>query len=184
MSPAQWRERFDRILPVIIVGLMILLTVSAVLSVAVLRTARTANRNTERIEGDQARLNVAIRGSCSRLQRARDDVNLNWWNDRLNSLQSARDSAAVAAILGRFGAQNPLLLRLATPFEESAAAFRQRAASAQYLPPTDCDEAVRHPGSYRSPSAVPFALVLGCYDPSGHSRPTVPCRRPARSSGG
>jgi hypothetical protein len=58
--------------------------------------------------------------------------------------------------------------------------YRQIAEDTPYSPPTDCNDAVKHPLGYRAPSLVPFDTVAGCFTARRPARPAK-CDRPAPS---
>lgn len=153
---------FERILPVVIAFMFVLIIIVGVLSVAGLKATSTIKASQKTADAARAqsqrntdRLNAAILGSCQRLQLVRDDLN--------------KQASAQYRTLG-------LVVRTTPPgvFRDL---FKEIVRSTEYLPPTDCDRAVRQPQSYRPPAPVPFALVAPCFT-VGNPRVPVPCPPP------
>jgi hypothetical protein len=124
----QRRRSSDLLAAALLVGLVVVGTF-AIVALLASRDAREANE----------RLDLAIRGSCERLQRERE-----------------RSNTAEATIY--------LVLKTAentTQSPRARKAYGRFTEVAAYSPPADCDRSVLFPALYRQPPTVPFDEIGG-----------------------
>jgi hypothetical protein len=146
MTPSE--RRLDRLVPVLAVGVIFLLVICTVLSVVASTTARDAQKaardakSAARIaRANTDRIDAAVRGGCERLQRLRDDVNV----------QGDGQYDVIRLASGR----------VPEPF---ATLYRRIARETSYSPPTDCAAASDHPLTYKPPPLIPWSQIDKCFN--------------------
>lgn len=175
------RHLFDKLLPAIVAAIVVVLAVLAVLSISVFNQQSTIRDNQRDATLALDRQQDAAAGGCARLQLVRDDLNVQAWVQyRVISLsQKGPKPKVIAGLLARVDpATRNLITVLLAAGVDAARLYPAILEATQYLPPTDCKQAVANPAGYRPPSPIPFRLVAGCYDPRRNARPEEPCPTP------
>jgi hypothetical protein len=147
------------LLPLIAVGIVLLLAICSVLSVIGFSVARDAKRAASDAKHAAAqarknadRIDAAVLGGCDRLQRLRDDVNV--------QADGQYDVIKLASS------------RVPEPF---ATLYRRIARETSYSPPTDCAAASSRPLTYKPPPLIPWSQINSCFD--RHHLRLLSCKR-------
>lgn len=166
----QRRAMFDRVLPVLVVSVLVLLLIEAVVSISVLH--------------QQQRQTGTLVNGCQRLQLVRDDLNVQAWVQyQVISISqgggtSAERQGEIAALLAQVDAPTRrLMVALLEGSGKAQSLYPRVLSNTRYGPPTDCHDASKNP-EYRFPGLVPFSAVADCFDPETNLRPKLPCRTP------
>jgi hypothetical protein len=178
-----FRRWISGILPTLAAAVLVLLLVDLVLSVAVLNQNTHIRQNQKKADETLQRQRAATLGGCQRLQLVRDD--LNSINARVYkvirlasapALGTASTALLFAAVQKESPAVGKLLVKLTENGLKAKPLYDEILRGTVYLPPTDCDQAVDHPATWRAPKPVPMRLFIACYDPATNPRPREPCR--------
>jgi hypothetical protein len=190
-----WRELFDRILPLIVIALVLLFAIVSVLSYGVYTNAHNAKVAADKatIATRDARHALARQrltgiNGCERVQLVRDDQNVIAWGIYTVLNQKPVNNADIARLFAAVDKPTrDLILALTARGQQSRPLYERVRKSQPYLPPTDCQVASVNP-RYRFPQPVPFKMVAKCYDPRSIATsrlpveviidPDGPCRRP------
>ena len=108
-----------------------------------------------RISRDKAsirQLQAQALGECHRVQTLREHV-----NDSSEAVYNLLATSVEAGEVTNLAQPNSRLRLIAHHFYLEA---RRELAGINYLPPTDCGEAIRHPFVYRPPAPIPWVALL------------------------
>jgi len=127
----------------------IVLVAAVAFSVGSLVLAKRVSDNTDQIKRQTATAQNAALGQCQRVQELRDDVNA-------NSKVTYESLVLLADIVGE-----PSLVTQLDPKDKAARVagvkeLQKLSRQLVSIASTDCQEAVKHPLTYKAPPPVPF----------------------------